>query len=87
MFDMKIFHVGLCLDSQRIQLKSLCITTEKFLLDSMAKFDQDFACVHVKTITKLYLVSIYILLSQKPFANNKNGNTIDPELTAFPIHL
>ena len=34
-----------------------------------------------------FTVYHYILLSQKPFANNKKGNTNEPELTALPIHL
>ena len=41
---------------------------------------------HVETIRKVYCVSIYILLSQKPFANSEKGNKTSPELTA-PIHL
>ena len=63
------------------------MSQQKILLDSTANFDQDFAIFHVETIRKVYRVSIYILLSQNAFANNKKGNTTTLELTALPIHL
>ena len=45
------------------------LSQKKVLLDSMANSDQDFACFSCGTVKNVYSVSIYILLSQKPYAN------------------
>ena len=67
-------------------IEELIYHSKNFLLNSVANFDQDFACFSCGDLRKDYHVSIYILFSQKPFANKK-GKSTAPELTALPIHL